>query len=103
MASTELQDTQSGDSPAKAEESQVEAQQSRHHMSDKGTGLAGVEVEPKPHSHQQGKQLTCHKVHLSRDTKMVFKKMIIIKYRPPSKKQRFHSYVKEIRKKGAVD
>lgn len=56
----------SEDSPAKAEESQVEAQQSGHHMSNKGTGLTGVEVDPEPHSHQQGKQLTSHKVNLHR-------------------------------------
>lgn len=56
------------DSPAKAEESQVEAQQSGHHMSDEGTGLTGVEVEPEPHSHQQGKKLTCHKVNLHKGT-----------------------------------
>lgn len=67
MTIKELMDKQS-DSPAEAEESQVEAQQSGHHMSDKGTGLTGVEVEPKPHSHQQGKQLTCHKVNLHRGT-----------------------------------
>lgn len=54
------------DSPAEAEESQVEAQQSGHHMSDERTGLAGVEVDPKPHSHQQGEQLTRHKVNLHR-------------------------------------
>lgn len=59
---------QRSDSPAKAEEGQVEAQQSGHHMSDERTGLTGVEVDPKPHSHQQGKQLTCHKVNLHRGT-----------------------------------
>lgn len=58
----------SGDSPAEAEESQVEAQQRGHHVSDEGAGLAGVEVDPKPHSHQEGKQLTRHKVHLRRGT-----------------------------------
>ena len=57
---------QSSDSPAKAEESQVEAKQSGHHMSNEGTGLTGVEVDPKPHSHQQGEQLTGHKVNLHR-------------------------------------
>ena len=64
MTRKELRDKQSSDSPAKAEESQVEAQQSGHHMSDERTGLTGVEVDPKPHSHQQGEQLTRHKVYL---------------------------------------
>lgn len=59
---------ESGDSPAEAEESQVEAQQRGHHVSDEGTGLAGVEVDPKPHSHQEGKQLTRHEVNLRRGT-----------------------------------
>lgn len=68
MTRKELRDKQSSDSPAKAEESQVEAQQSGHHMSNERTGLTGVEVEPKPHSHQQGEQLTCHKVNLHRGT-----------------------------------
>lgn len=58
----------SSDSPAEAEESQIEAQQSGHHMSDEGTGLTGVEVEPEPHGHQQGEQLTCHEVYLHRHT-----------------------------------
>lgn len=52
MTRTELRDKQRGDSPAKAEESQVEAQQSGHHMSDEGTGLTGMKVDPKPNSHQ---------------------------------------------------
>lgn len=60
-------DKQSSDSPAKAEESQVEAQQGGHHMSDERTGFAGVEVDPKPHGHQQREQLTCHKVNLHGD------------------------------------
>lgn len=51
-------------SPAEAEEGQVKAQQSGHHVPDKGTGLAGVEVDPKPHGHHQGEQLTRHKVNL---------------------------------------
>lgn len=55
------------DSPAKAEESQVQAQQSCHHMPDEGTGFSGVEVNSKPHGHQQGKQLTCYKVNLHRE------------------------------------
>ncbi len=42
----------SSDSPAEAEESQVEAKQSGHHMSDERTGLTRVEVDPKPHGHQ---------------------------------------------------
>lgn len=66
---TSLRYWDSDDSPAKAEESQVEAQQSGHHMSDKGTGLTGVEVDPEPHSQQQGKHLTCHKVNLHRGTR----------------------------------
>lgn len=37
-------------------------------MSDEGTGLARVEVEAKPHCHEQGEQLTCHKVNLHRGT-----------------------------------
>lgn len=37
-------------------------------MSDEGAGLTGVEVEPEPHSHQQGKKLTCHKVNLHTGT-----------------------------------
>lgn len=68
MTRTELRDKQRGDSPAKAEESQVEAQQSGHHMSDEGTGLTGMKVDPKPNSHQQGKQLACHKVNLRTET-----------------------------------
>lgn len=60
-------DGQNGDSPAKTEERQVEAQQSGHHVSDEGTGLAGMEVDPEPDGHQQGEQLTRHKVDLSRD------------------------------------
>lgn len=33
-------------------------------MSDERTGLTGVEVDPKPHSHEQGEQLAGHKVNL---------------------------------------
>lgn len=51
-------------SPAKAEERQVEAQQRGHDMPDKGTGLAGVQIEPKPAGCEQGKELAGHKVHL---------------------------------------
>lgn len=54
------------DSPAEAEEGQVKAQQSGHDVSDEGTGLSGVEVDPKPHGHQQGEQLTRHEVDLHR-------------------------------------
>lgn len=68
MGSKDVRIKHSGDSPAEAEESQVEAQQRGHHVSDEGTGLAGVEVDPKPHSHQEGKQLTRHKVNLRRGT-----------------------------------
>lgn len=69
MTRKELWDIQSDDSPSKAEESQIEAKQSGNHMSDKRTGLTRVEVEPKPHSHQQGEQLTCHKVNLHGETR----------------------------------
>ena len=69
MTRKELRDKYSSDSPAEAEESQVEAQQSGHHMSDERTGLTGVEVDPKPHGHQQGEQLTCHEVNLHRGTR----------------------------------
>lgn len=51
-------------SPAEAEEGQVEAQQRGHDMPDKGTGLAGVQIEPKPAGCEQGKELAGHKVHL---------------------------------------
>lgn len=51
-------------SPAEAEEGQVEAQQCGDNMSDKGTSLAGVQVEPKPAGREQGKELAGHKVHL---------------------------------------
>lgn len=54
------------DSPAEAEQGQVEAQQSRHHVSDERAGLTGVEVDPKPHGHEQGEQLAGHKVNLQR-------------------------------------
>lgn len=67
MARKDSQDDQICDSPAKTEESQVGAQQGGHHMSDEGTGLAGMEVDPEPDGHQQGEQLTCHKVNLNRD------------------------------------
>ena len=46
-------------------------------MSDERTGLTGVEVEPKPQSHQQGKELTCHKVNLHRDTETVLQVYVI--------------------------
>lgn len=85
MTRKELWDKQSTDSPAKAEESQVEAQQSGHHMSDERTGLAGVEVEPKPHSHQQGEQLTRHKVNLHRGT---YKNNVIDVWDPDDSKKR---------------
>lgn len=62
---------QSSDSPAEAEESQVEAQKSGHNMSDERTGLTGVEVDPKPHGHQQGEHLTRNKVNLHRDIQRV--------------------------------
>lgn len=33
-------------------------------MPDKGTGLAGVQVEPKPAGSEQGEELADHEVHL---------------------------------------
>ena len=69
MTRKDSYDDQNCDSPAKTEESQVGAQQSGHHMPDEGTGLAGMEVDPEPDGHQQGKQLTCHKVNLNQDRK----------------------------------
>ena len=58
--------TEERDSPAEAEESQVEAQQRGHHVSDEGAGLTGVEVQAEPHGRQQGKQLAHYKVHLEK-------------------------------------
>lgn len=50
--------------PSEAEESEVESQQSRHHVSDEGTGFTGMEEETKPEGRQQSTELTDHKVHL---------------------------------------
>lgn len=57
-------------SPAEAEEGQVEAQQCGHDMPDKGTGLAGVQIEPKPAGCDQSKELAGHKVHLRKTRDM---------------------------------
>lgn len=50
--------------PAEAEEGEVESQQSRHHMSDEGTGFTGMKEETKPKGRQQSAELTHHKVYL---------------------------------------
>ena len=55
--------------PAKAEKSEVQSQQSGHHMPDEGAGLSGVQVETEPEGCEQGKQLTHHKVHLKSEEK----------------------------------
>lgn len=59
-------------SPAKAEESQIEAQQRSDYMSDEGTCLAGVQVESEPEGRCQGKELACHKVYLMREIGLRF-------------------------------
>lgn len=52
------------DSPAKAEESKVDAQQCGHHMPHKRTGFAGVQIESEPYCREQSTELTYYKVHL---------------------------------------
>lgn len=58
------------DSPAKAEESKVDAQQCGHHMPHKRTGLAGVQIESEPNCREQSTELTYYEVYLKeKDTK----------------------------------
>lgn len=59
-----MQDKHGDALPAEAEQSQVQAQEGGHHVSDEGTGFTGMEVDPEPHSHEQSDQLTRHEVHL---------------------------------------
>lgn len=54
--------------PSKAEESEVESQQRRHHVSDERTGFTGMEEETKPEGRQQSAELTDHKVYLQTET-----------------------------------
>lgn len=56
-------------SPAEAEQSEVDSEQSSHHVSDEGTGFTGMEEETKPEGREQSTELTNHKVYLQKNTK----------------------------------
>lgn len=50
--------------PSKAEDEKGNAKESGHSVPDQGVGMAGAEVEAKPESSSQGKQLARQKIHL---------------------------------------